>query len=57
MWFLYDDTSPCFTHTTARSKYRNPQQNPAMSLCVSDPDNPSSYLERRGRLVEVSPDP
>jgi hypothetical protein len=28
-----------------------------MSLSVTDPDEPTSYLEVRGRLVDVIPDP
>jgi PPOX class probable F420-dependent enzyme len=57
MWFLYDGTHLRFTHTRPRAKFRYLQENPAMSLCVSDPENPYSYLEVRGRLVEVVPDP
>jgi hypothetical protein len=28
-----------------------------MSLAIMDPDRPTSYLEVRGRLVDVVPDP
>jgi hypothetical protein len=28
-----------------------------MSLLVTDPDNPQRYLEVRGRLAEIVPDP
>lgn len=57
MWFLFDGESIRFTHTTTRGKYRNLQYNPSMSLSVSDPDNPFSYVEVRGSLAEVVPDP
>ncbi|GAB3616004.1 PPOX class F420-dependent oxidoreductase [Okibacterium endophyticum] len=57
MWFLYDGEDIRFTHTTKRAKYRNLQSNPAMSLCVSDPDDPYRYIEVRGRLNEAIPDP
>lgn len=57
MWFLYDGDTIRFTHTTKRAKYRNLQHNPAMSLAVIDPDNVFTYLEVRGSLVEVIPDP
>jgi PPOX class probable F420-dependent enzyme len=57
MWFLYDGETIRFTHTTKRAKYRNLQANPSMSLAVFDPENQSSYLEVRGRLLEVIPDP
>ncbi|MCU1410277.1 MAG: class F420-dependent enzyme [Rhodoglobus sp.] len=57
MWFLYDGESIRFTHTTKRAKYRNLMHNPSMSLAIIDPVNPFHYLEVRGRLVEVIPDP
>jgi PPOX class probable F420-dependent enzyme len=57
MWFEYDGEHIRFTHTNKRSKYRNLQHNPSMSLMILDPDSPFHYLEVRGRLVEVVPDP
>ncbi len=57
MWFEFDGRTLRFTHTTKRQKYRNLQHNPSMSLSVIDPANPFRYLEVRGRLVEVVPDP
>jgi PPOX class probable F420-dependent enzyme len=57
MWFDYDGQTLRFTHTTRRAKYRNLQHNPSMSLLITDPDNPLRYLELRGRLLQVIPDP
>ena len=59
MWFEYDADERVirFTHTTKRAKYRNLQQNPTMSLSALHPDSPFSYVEVRGRLVDVVPDP
>lgn len=57
MWFEFDGDALRFTHTTRRAKYRNLQRNPAMSLLVTDPDDPMRYVEVRGRLTEVLPDP
>jgi PPOX class probable F420-dependent enzyme len=57
MWFEFDGEHLLFTHTTKRAKYRNLQHNPAMSLSVSDPANPYDFVEVRGKLVEVRPDP
>jgi PPOX class probable F420-dependent enzyme len=57
MWFLLDGDTLRFTHTTKRAKFRNLQRNPSMSLAVSDPDDPYHYVEVRGRLVAVEPDP
>ena len=57
MWYEFDGENIRFTHTTTRAKYRNLQHNPAMSLLVTDPDNPFRYLEVRGTLAQVVPDP
>jgi PPOX class probable F420-dependent enzyme len=57
MWFEFDGEQLRFTHTTKRAKFRNLQRNPSMSLSVIDPDDPFRYLEVRGRLVDVVPDP
>ncbi len=57
MWFEFDGDHVRFTHTNKRGKFRNLQHNPTMSLLVIDPDNPFSYLEVRGKLVEVIDDP
>jgi len=57
MWFDFDGERLRFTHTTKRAKYRNLQHNPSMSLAVFDPEDPLRYVEVRGRLVEVVPDP
>jgi PPOX class probable F420-dependent enzyme len=57
MWFDWDGQHLRFTHTTTRAKYRNLQANPSMSLLVVDPDDPLRFVEVRGELVEVEPDP
>jgi PPOX class probable F420-dependent enzyme len=57
MWFDLDGDYVTFTHTTYRAKYRNLQQNPGMSLMIMDPDDPMRYLELRGRLARIEPDP
>jgi PPOX class probable F420-dependent enzyme len=57
MWFEWDGDHVRFTHTSTRVKYRNLQRNPAMSLLVTDPDDPMRYVELRGALVEVIADP
>ncbi len=57
MWFELDGDTIRFTHTTKRAKFRNLQHNPSMSLSVQDGANPYHYVEVRGRLIEVIPDP
>ena len=59
MWVDLDQPSHTlrFTHTTYRAKYRNLQANPSMSFAIFDPADPEQYLEVRGKLIEVIPDP
>ena len=57
MWFEYDGEHVRFTHTTYRQKYRNLQHNPSMSLMIVDDKDPMVYIELRGKLVDVIPDP
>ena len=46
-----------FTHTTKRQKYRNVTANPNVAMSVIDPDNSYRYLEVRGFVEEIVPDP
>jgi PPOX class probable F420-dependent enzyme len=57
MWFEHVDGTLRFTHTTKRAKFRNLQHNPSMSVMFLDPDDAFRYLEVRGRVTEVIPDP
>ncbi len=57
MWFEFDGEHLLFTHTTFRAKFRNLQSNPAMTLLVVDPENPFRWLEARGELARIDPDP
>ena len=57
MWFAFDGENLRFTHTNKRRKFRNLQQNPAMTLSVTDPDDKYRYIELRGRLVDTIADP
>jgi PPOX class probable F420-dependent enzyme len=57
MWFEYDGEHIRFTHTNKRGKFRNLQRNPSMSLLLINDEDPLSYLELRGRLVQVIEDP
>jgi PPOX class probable F420-dependent enzyme len=57
MWFDWDGEVLRFTHTTKRQKYRNVTAHPDVAMSVADPDNPYHYLEVRGRVEEIVPDP
>jgi PPOX class probable F420-dependent enzyme len=57
MWFEFDGEFIKFTHTSKRQKYRNLMANPSAALSVNDPDQPYRFLEVRGVLDHVDPDP
>ncbi|HKV22198.1 MAG TPA: PPOX class F420-dependent oxidoreductase [Mycobacterium sp.] len=57
MWFAWDGERLRFTHTTKRQKYRNIEANPNVAMSIIDPDNPYRYLEVRGVVDEIEPDP
>jgi PPOX class probable F420-dependent enzyme len=57
MWFAWDGELIRFTNTSKRQKCKNIQAEPKFAMSVTDPDNPYRYLEVRGELVEILPDP
>jgi PPOX class probable F420-dependent enzyme len=57
MWFSWDGDALRFTHTSTRRKYAQLQANPNVSMSVVDPDNGYRYLEVRGRMTAIEPDP
>jgi PPOX class probable F420-dependent enzyme len=57
MWFDWDGERLRFTHTTKRQKYRNILAHPQVAVSIADPDNPYHYLEVRGDVDQIEPDP
>ena len=57
MWFDWDGERLRFTHTTKRQKYRNVTSHRQVALSIADPDNPYRYLEVRGEVDDIEPDP
>jgi PPOX class probable F420-dependent enzyme len=57
MWFDWDGEVLRFTHTSKRQKYRNVQKHPQVAVSIADPDNPYRYLEVRGEVDDIQPDP
>jgi len=59
MWFLWDNTAGVLklTHTNERHNYRNLQNNPRVAFSITDPDDQYRYLQLRGEVVSVEPDP
>lgn len=57
MWFSFDGERLWFTTTTSRRKHRNVLANPVLTVSVQDPELPYRYLEVRGVVEEIRPDP
>ena len=57
MWFAWDGEFIRFTHTNFRRKFKNIQANPAVAISIIDPENPYRYLEVRGVVERIDPDP
>ncbi|QIS11546.1 PPOX class F420-dependent oxidoreductase [Nocardia arthritidis] len=59
VWFDFDAAHGRLLVSTGtdRQKYRNIQRDPRVSVSILDPDDPYRYLEVRGRVVKIEPDP
>lgn len=57
MWFEWDGEVLRFTHTSQRQKYRNIGNEPRVAVSIEDPDDPYRFLEVRGEVVAIEPDP
>jgi PPOX class probable F420-dependent enzyme len=57
MWFAWDGEHLRFTNTTTRRKSRNVKLEPRVAISINDPDQPYRYLEVRGTVVAIEPDP
>jgi PPOX class probable F420-dependent enzyme len=57
MWFGWDGELLRFTHTSKRQKVRDIESNPYIAFVVMDPSGPQRYLQVRGRVESVEPDP
>ena len=59
MWFLWDAEAGVvkMTHTNARHNFRFLEREPRVSLSIVDPDDSYRYMQLRGVLEHVEPDP
>lgn len=57
VWFDWDGEHLRFSQTTTRQKIRNLEREPRLAISILDPDNGYRYLEIRGRVIRVDPDP
>ncbi|MEU8224364.1 PPOX class F420-dependent oxidoreductase [Kribbella sp. NPDC048915] len=57
LWFLWDGERVRISLVDGRQKLRNLQRNPAISVVIVDPAQPTYYIELRGHIDELVPDP
>ena len=59
MWYFWDSEAGVLklTHTNQRHNFRNLQKNPRVALSITDPDDQYRYLQVRGVVEKVEPDP
>ncbi|MGX2995763.1 PPOX class F420-dependent oxidoreductase [Streptomyces sp. JNUCC 64] len=57
MWTRWDGELLWFTSTTTRRKHRNISSEPRVAVSVNDPERPYRYLEVRGMVERIEPDP
>ena len=57
VWFDTQDGNIRFSQTTTRQKLRNLERDPRIALSIVDGNNPGRYLEIRGTVERIDPDP
>jgi PPOX class probable F420-dependent enzyme len=57
LWFLWDGEAVRISLVEGRQKLRNLRRDPRIAVVVVDPARPTHYIELRGRVSELVPDP
>jgi PPOX class probable F420-dependent enzyme len=59
MWFVWDADKQVIrlTHTTKRFNYAHVNRDPRVALLIWDPDDPYRYIQVRGVVQSIEPDP
>lgn len=57
MWATWDGEFLHFTTSTRRAKHRELVADPHVAVSVNDPEQPYRYLEVRGVVERIEPDP
>ena len=57
MWFSWDGELLRFTHTSQRQKFVNLADEPRVAMSIIDPDDHYRFLEIRGAVESIEPDP
>jgi PPOX class probable F420-dependent enzyme len=56
-WFLWEDGALRLSLVEGRQRLRNLRRDPRVSVVVVDPSEPTWYVELRGHVDELVPDP
>jgi PPOX class probable F420-dependent enzyme len=54
VWVDYDGKNIIFNSAKGRVKDKNVRRDPRVTVSVSDPENPYSYFEVRGRVISMT---
>jgi PPOX class probable F420-dependent enzyme len=57
LWFLWEDGALWLSLVEGRQKLRNLRDDPRISVVVVDPADPTWYVELRGHIAGLTPDP
>lgn len=57
MWFDWNGERLRFTHTNGRQKFANLTNESRVAGSIVDPENPYRFLEVRGTVERIDPDP
>lgn len=57
VWFIWEGAIIRFSFSTQSQKHRNVLANPDVALSIHDPDDPYRYIELRGAIENIEPDP
>jgi hypothetical protein len=57
VWYLWDGETVDFSQTASKQKNKNIQRDKRVALSILDPENPYRYIEIRGEVVAIEPDP
>ena len=56
-WFLWDGEAVRISLVEGRQKLRNLRRDPRIAVAIADPADPTFYVELRGTISELVPDP
>jgi PPOX class probable F420-dependent enzyme len=57
LWFLWDGERVRISLVDGRQKLRNLRRDPRIAVAIADPARPTCYLELRGTVSALVPDP